>query len=214
MKNKVNYQKAMEDMIRENCTEEKVPRFLLHSCCAPCSSYCISCLAEHFHVTVFYYNPNIYPPEEYTMRVQEQERFIQEFPTRYPVQFVEGSYDSNRFYEMAKGMENLPEGGERCFACYRLRLSETAAYAKEHGYDFFTTTLSISPLKNAEKLNEIGAELEKEYGVSYLFSDFKKKDGYKKSTEISKEYHMYRQYYCGCVYSKRDRDREIAMREQ
>ena len=148
------------------------------------------------------------------MRVQEQERFIQEFPTRYPVQFVEGSYDSNRFYEMAKGMENLPEGGERCFACYRLRLSETAAYAKEHGYDFFTTTLSISPLKNAEKLNEIGAELEKEYGVSYLFSDFKKKDGYKKSTEISKEYHMYRQYYCGCVYSKRDRDREIAMREQ
>lgn len=214
MKNKVNYQKAMEDMIRENCTEEKVPRLLLHSCCAPCSSYCISCLAEHFHVTVFYYNPNIYPPEEYTMRVQEQERFIQEFPTRYPVQFVEGSYDSNRFYEMAKGMENLPEGGERCFACYRLRLSETAAYAKEHGYDFFTTTLSISPLKNAEKLNEIGAELEKEYGVSYLFSDFKKKDGYKKSTEISKEYHMYRQYYCGCVYSKRDRDREIAMREQ
>ena len=148
------------------------------------------------------------------MRVQEQERFIQEFPTRYPVQFVEGSYDSNRFYEMAKGMENLPEGGERCFACYRLRISETAAYAKEHGYDFFTTTLSISPLKNAEKLNEIGAELEKEYGVSYLFSDFKKKDGYKKSTEISKEYHMYRQYYCGCVYSKRDRDREIAMREQ
>ena len=210
MKNKVNYQKAMEDMIRENCTEEKVPRLLLHSCCAPCSSYCISCLAEHFHVTVFYYNPNIYPPEEYTMR----ERFIQEFPTRYPVQFVEGSYDSNRFYEMAKGMENLPEGGERCFACYRLRLSETAAYAKEHGYDFFTTTLSISPLKNAEKLNEIGAELEKEYGVSYLFSDFKKKDGYKKSTEISKEYHMYRQYYCGGVYSKRDRDREIAMREQ
>ena len=214
MKNKVNYQKAMEDMIRENCTEEKVPRLLLHSCCAPCSSYRISCLAEHFHVTVFYYNPNIYPPEEYTMRVQEQELFIQEFPTHYPVQFVEGSYDSNRFYEMAKGMENLPEGGERCFACYRLRLSETAAYAKEHGYDFFTTTLSISPLKNAEKLNEIGAELEKEYGVSYLFSDFKKKDGYKKSTEISKEYHMYRQYYCGCVYSKRDRDREIAMREQ
>ena len=209
MKNKVNYQKAMEEIIRENCTEEKVPRLLLHSCCAPCSSYCISCLTEFFHVTVFYYNPNIYPPEEYSMRVQEQKRFLKEFPTRYPVTFVEGSYDTDRFYAMAKGMEKLPEGGERCFACYRLRLSETAAYAKEHGFDFFTTTLSISPLKNAEKLNEIGAELEQEYGVRYLFSDFKKKDGYKKSTEISKEYHMYRQYYCGCVYSKRDRDRDI-----
>ena len=214
MEQKRNYRKELEKIIEKHQKEDRIPTLFLHSCCAPCSSYCISCLAEHFHVTVFYYNPNIYPPEEYTMRVQEQERFIQEFPTRYPVQFVEGSYDSNRFYEMAKGMENLPEGGERCFACYRLRLSETAAYAKEHGYDFFTTTLSISPLKNAEKLNEIGAELEKEYGVSYLFSDFKKKDGYKKSTEISKEYHMYRQYYCGCVYSKRDRDREIAMREQ
>ena len=211
MKNKVNYQKAMEDMIRENCTEEKVPRLLLHSCCAPCSSYCISCLAEHFHVTVFYYNPNIYPPEEYTMRVQEQERFIQEFPTRYPVQFVEGSYDSNRFYEMAKGMENLPEGGERCFACYRLRLSETAAYAKEHGYDFFTTTLSISPLKNADKLNEIGAMLEKEYNVRYLFSDFKKKNGYKRSIELSAEYGLYRQDYCGCIYSKVEREKQKAV---
>ena len=128
--------------------------------------------------------------------------------------FVEGAYDTQRFYDMAKGMEEIPEGGERCFACYRLRLSEAASYAKAHGFDFFTTTLSISPLKNAEKLNQIGAELADTFGVRYLFSDFKKKEGYKKSTEISKEYHMYRQYYCGCVYSKRDRDREIVLRRQ
>jgi len=148
------------------------------------------------------------------MRAKEQERFIAEFPTKYPVTFVEGAYDTQRFYDMAKGMEEIPEGGERCFACYRLRLSEAASYAKAHGFDFFTTTLSISPLKNAEKLNQIGAELADTFDVRYLFSDFKKKEGYKKSTEISKEYHMYRQYYCGCVYSKRDRDREIVLRRQ
>ena len=141
----------MEDLIRENCTAGEAPSLLLHSCCAPCSSYCIACLAEHFHVTVFYYNPNIYPPEEYHMRAKEQERFIAEFPTKYPVSFVEGAYDTQRFYDMAKGMEEIPEGGERCFACYRLRLSEAASYAKAHGFDFFTTTLSISPLKNAQK---------------------------------------------------------------
>ena len=191
--NKKNYQKIMEDLIRENCTAGEAPSLLLHSCCAPCSSYCIACLAEHFHVTVFYYNPNIYPPEEYHMRAKEQERFIAEFPTKYPVTFVEGAYDTQRFYDMAK---------------------EAASYAKAHGFDFFTTTLSISPLKNAEKLNQIGAELADTFDVRYLFSDFKKKEGYKKSTEISKEYHMYRQYYCGCVYSKRDRDREIVLRRQ
>ena len=167
--NKKNYQKIMEDLIRENCTAGEAPSLLLHSCCAPCSSYCIACLAEHFHVTVFYYNPNIYPPEEYHMRAKEQERFIAEFPTKYPVSFVEGAYDTQRFYDMAKGMEEIPEGGERCFACYRLRLSEAASYAKAHGFDFFTTTLSISPLKNAEKLNQIGAELADTFGVRYLF---------------------------------------------
>ena len=170
--NKKNYQKIMEDLIRENCTAGEAPSLLLHSCCAPCSSYCIACLAEHFHVTVFYYNPNIYPPEEYHMRAKEQERFIAEFPTKYPVSFVEGAYDTQRFYDMAKGMEEIPEGGERCFACYRLRLSESASYAKAHGFDFFTTTLSISPLKNAEKLNQIGAELADTFGVRYMFSDF------------------------------------------
>lgn len=210
--NAVNYQRRMEEIIAG--TDGKVPQLLLHSCCAPCSSWCLKVLSEHFAVTVFYYNPNIYPEEEYFMRVKEQERFLSEFPTKHPVSFLEGSYDTERFYELARGLEDVPEGGERCFRCYELRLRESARTAKEKGFDFFTTTLSISPLKNAGKLNEIGAELEREYGVRYLFSDFKKKDGYKKSAEISREYHMYRQYYCGCVYSKRDRDRQIAEKAQ
>lgn len=208
--NAVNYQKKMEDLIAEFCTGDKVPSLLLHSCCAPCSSYCIKVLAQFFKVTVLYYNPNIYPEEEYRMRVKEQERFIREFPTKHPVSFVEGAYDTELFYEMAKDKEKDVEGGERCFCCYEMRLRKTAEYAKQFGFDFFTTTLSISPLKNAAKLNEIGGRLAQEYGVQYLFSDFKKKEGYKQSTEISKEYGMYRQYYCGCIYSKRDRDRQIA----
>jgi hypothetical protein len=206
--NAINYQKKMEELIEEHC-RGRVKKLLLHSCCAPCSSYCIASLCEYFEVTVFYYNPNIYPPEEYHIRAKEQERFVRDFPTKYPVHFVEGAYDTERFYEMARGMEDLPEGKERCFACYELRLREAAEYAKDHDFDFFTTTLSISPLKNAAKLNEIGGRLEAEYSVPYLYSDFKKKSGYKKSGEISREYGMYRQYYCGCVYSKRERDAQI-----
>ena len=204
--NKQNYHLKMLEMINEYCSEEKVPKLLLHSCCAPCSSYCLELLSQYFSVTVFYYNPNIYPPEEYTMRVEEQDRFIKEFPAKHPISFVEGKYDTDKFYEMAKGMEQLKEGGERCFACYELRLREAAEYAKANGFDFFTTTLSISPLKNAEKLNEIGKKLEAEYGIKYLYSDFKKQNGYKRSTEISNEYGMYRQNYCGCVYSMRERE--------
>ena len=214
MANKINFQKELDKLLEQHQREACVPSLFLHSCCAPCSSYVLEYLSNYFQITVFYYNPNIYPPEEYHMRAKEQERFIAEFPTKYPVTFVEGAYDTQRFYDMAKGMEEIPEGGERCFACYRLRLSEAASYAKAHGFDFFTTTLSISPLKNAEKLNQIGAELADTFDVRYLFSDFKKKEGYKKSTEISKEYHMYRQYCCGCVYSKRDRAREIVLRRQ
>jgi hypothetical protein len=214
MMNKINYQLLMEETIRKECSDERVPKLLLHSCCGPCSSYCLACLSEHFQVTVFYYNPNIYPPKEYALRAREQERFAAQFPAKHAIRFVEGSYDTGRFYDMAKGMEQLPEGGERCFACYELRLRETAEYAKENGFDFFTTTLSISPLKNSAKLNEIGGRLGEEYGISYLYSDFKKKDGYKKSTELSNEYHMYRQYYCGCEFSKAQRDREIALREE
>ena len=148
------------------------------------------------------------------MRAQEQKRFIDEFPVKNPVHFVEGVYDTKRFYDMARGMEAVPEGGERCFKCYRLRLEESAQYAREHGFDFFTTTLSISPLKNAEKLNEIGDALVEEYGIAYLNSDFKKKNGYKRSVELSEQYGMYRQYYCGCVFSKNQRDREIALKNQ
>lgn len=203
--NKVNYQKLMEDTLQKISDSNTVPKLLLHSCCAPCSSYCLMVLAEYFEVTVFYYNPNIYPEEEYHMRAEEQQRFIREFPTRYPVSFVEGAYDTKAFYEMAKGLEQVPEGGERCFKCYEMRLRQTAELAKAKGFDYFTTTLSISPLKNAQKLNEIGGMLEQEYGISYLYSDFKKKEGYKKSTEISKEYEMYRQDYCGCVYSRNER---------
>lgn len=207
--NAVNYQRKMEELMEEYCRDETVPSLLLHSCCGPCSSYCLQYLSGYFSVTVLYYNPNIYPPEEYALRAAEQERFIREFPTKHPVSFVEGAYDTCRFYEITKGMEDLPEGQERCFACYELRLREAALYASGHQFDFFTTTLSISPLKNAAKLNEIGAALEKEYHVRYLYSDFKKKDGYKKSTQLSAEYGMYRQYYCGCVYSKKQRDEEI-----
>ena len=211
--NRVNYQQVMENLIADNCIEGRSPRLLLHSCCGPCSTYCIQTLAEHFRVTVFYYNPNIYPPEEYHMRAGEQERFIERFPTKYPVQFVEGAYDTERFYDTVRGLEHVPEGGERCFRCYELRLREAAEYAREHDFDFFTTTLSIRPLKNADKLNEIGAKLEQEYGVRYLYSDFKKKNGYKQSTEISRAYDMYRQYYCGCVFSKQERDAQIAAKQ-
>lgn len=211
--NKQNYHLQMLDTIKEYCSEEQIPRLLLHSCCAPCSSYCLELLSKYFEITVFYYNPNIYPPEEYTMRVEEQARFIEQFPAKHRISFVEGAYDTARFYEMAKGMEQLKEGGERCFACYELRLREACAYAKAHDFDFFTTTLSISPLKNAAKLNEIGGKLGQEYDIKYLYSDFKKQNGYKRSTEISNEYDMYRQYYCGCVFSKQQRDEEIAEKQ-
>lgn len=207
--NNQNYQLKMEEIIRQNYSDEKVPTLLIHSCCAPCSSYCLETLSSYFKITVFYYNPNIYPSEEYEMRVKEQERFIQSFPAKYPITFVEGDYDTDKFYEIAKGLEHVKEGGERCYKCYELRLRQTCEYANNNGFDFFTTTLSISPMKNAKWLNEIGAKLEEEYKISYLYSDFKKKNGYKRSTEISNEYGMYRQYYCGCVYSKRQRDEEI-----
>ena len=196
-------------MIQKLTEDGRTPRLLLHSCCAPCSSYVLEYLSEYFSITVFYYNPNIYPPEEFGKRVEEQERLIRELPAKHPVSFLEGPYEPERFYEMAKGLEQIPEGGERCFRCYRLRLLETAQMARAGGFDYFTTTLSISPLKNAQKLNEIGARLAEEYGVPYLFSDFKKRNGYKRSTELSAEYGLYRQDYCGCVYSLRERREKL-----
>ena len=202
MANKRNYQKELDRLIENLQKEGKVPNLFLHSCCAPCSSYVLEYLSRYFEITVFYYNPNIYPAEEYHERAAEQKRFIDQFPAEHKISYIEGTYDTKRFYEMAKGLEKVPEGGERCFKCYELRLRESAMLAKAGGFDYFTTTLSISPLKNAEKLNEIGEMLEAEYGVKYLTSDFKKKNGYKRSTELSKEYELYRQNYCGCIFSQ------------
>ena len=200
--NKINYQLQLDAIIADNRKAGRVPTLLMHSCCAPCSSYCLQYLAEYFHITILYYNPNISPKEEYEKRVAEQKRLLRELPVRYEVSFLEGTYDPDRFFEMAKGLEDVPEGGERCFRCYEMRQREAAVYAKEGGFDYFTTTLSVSPHKNAQKLNEIGLALEQEYGVRYLVSDFKKKGGYLRSIELSREYDLYRQNYCGCVYSK------------
>lgn len=211
--NRINYQKQLEQTILKHEKANEVPKLLLHSCCAPCSSYCLEYLSNYFRITVFYYNPNIYPAEEYQKRVEEQRNFIEKLPTKHKIEFVEGIFEEQRFYEAVKGYEDCREGGERCFLCYELRLKETARLAKEMGMDYFTTTLSISPLKNAEKLNEIGEKVGAIYGISHLSSDFKKKNGYKRSVELSEEYGMYRQYYCGCVYSKAQRDREIAQKQ-
>lgn len=207
--NQINYQKELDRIVATIANVSTIPTLLLHSCCAPCSSYCLEYLSEYFSITVFYYNPNIYPDEEYWMRAKEQQRFIRHFPAKNPIKFIEGQFDTERFYQMAKGLETCPEGGERCFKCYELRLRETAQLAKERKMDYFTTTLSISPLKNAGKLNEIGLNLEKEYGVKYLVSDFKKRNGYKRSAELSREYGMYRQDYCGCVFSMQERKRMV-----
>ena len=200
---KINYQKELEKLLAQLEAEQRVPSLLIHSCCAPCSSYVLEYLSEYFKITVFYYNPNIYPESEYTKRIAEQQKLIRDMEFRYPVSFLAGKYDKEKFYEMAAGMEDLKEGGARCMKCYELRLSEAARQAVAGGFDYFTTTLSISPMKNAQKLNEIGIRVGEEYGVKYLVSDFKKKNGYKRSIELSKEYGLYRQDYCGCEFSMR-----------
>lgn len=215
-----NYQKELDKIIEG--LPAKPPRLFLHSCCAPCSSYVLEYLRPFFEITVFYYNPNISMDEEYRKRVEEQKRLIaayneqlareaaagqiegeQKLMSAYPIMIVEGDYEPDRFFEIAKGLEHCPEGGERCFACYELRLRKTSQKAAEGRFDYFTTTLTISPLKNTEKLNEIGEELAEESGVKWLPSDFKKRGGYQRSIELSKEYDLYRQNYCGCIYSVR-----------
>lgn len=202
--NKKNYKLELENLIKTFERDERVPSLFLHSCCAPCSSYCIEYLSQYFRVTVFYYNPNIYPDEEYYHRVKEQQEFIKKFPTKYPVNFIEGDFEKVRFYlEVAAGLENEPERGRRCVKCFDLRLRETAKRAKAEGFDYFCTTLTISPMKDATLLNEIGTRIGAEVGVPFLPSDFKKKNGYLRSCEISKEYNMYRQDYCGCEFSMR-----------
>ena len=196
--NKVNYDKELQSLIDENIKRGIKPKLLLHSCCAPCSSACIERLKEGFYICIFYYNPNIDSEEEYIKRRDEQKRLS----SLMGVDFVSCDYDCREFYSAVKGYENCQEGGERCFICYRLRLNKTAEYAKEHGYPFFATTLTLSPLKNSDKLNERGKETAKEFNLTYLSSDFKKRNGYLRSIELSKEYDLYRQNYCGCVFSK------------
>ena len=203
MANKVNYQKELDKIISAHEKAGEVPSVFLHSCCAPCSSYCLEYLSRYFNITDFYYNPNITDEAEYRKREEELAKLIREQPHLHEVQFVRGKYEPDRFFEIARGLEDCPEGGERCFRCYELRLIETARMAAQGGYDYFTTTLTISPLKNAQKLNEIGMRLADVYGVKWLPSDFKKKSGYLRSIELSKDYGLYRQDYCGCVYSMR-----------
>ena len=197
-----NYQKELEQQINNQQKLGEMPKLLLHSCCAPCSSYVLEYLSPYFHIYDFYYNPNVSPKREYEERKEELIRLIKEMELQEKVTFLEGTYEPEKFFEMAKGLEQLPEGGERCFRCYEMRLREAAKIAKEQGADYFATTLTISPLKNAQKLNEIGERIAKEYGVAYLPSDFKKKNGYKRSIELSTEYDLYRQNYCGCIFSK------------
>ena len=203
MKNHKNHQKEMERIIGGLQGEKK--SLLLHSCCAPCSSAVLEKLQEIFEITVFFYNPNISESLEYTKRVEEQKRLIEAFNHKNPlcpIKIIEGNYEPLEFYEIAKGLENCPEGGERCFKCFALRLEKTALLAKKESFDFFTTTLTISPLKNADKLNEIGESMAAKYETVFLPSDFKKKEGYKRSIELSKEYDLYRQNFCGCAFSK------------
>ncbi len=205
---KVNYQKKLDEVIESVKGLQTKPTLLLHACCAPCSSYVLEYLTQYFHIVLFYYNPNISPKEEFEKRTRELERLLSEMPMQDSPEIIVGEYDQREFFDIAKGFEDLPEGSERCFRCYRLRLEKTAQLAKQIGADWFTTTLSISPYKNAQKLNEIAFELGEVYDIKALPVDFKKKGGYKRSIELSAQYSLYRQDYCGCVYSKAQRDRK------
>jgi len=196
----MNYDKIMEEQIKEI---EEGTELLLHACCAPCSSAVLERIANHFQVTIFYYNPNISDEEEYKKRIQEIKKFLQQFHTKYKISLMEGNYEPDKFYEIAKGLENTPERGPRCYKCYNLRLEETAKIAAINNFEYFCTTLTLSPHKNSSWINKIGEELNSKYNTTYLYSDFKKRNGYKRSIELSKEYNLYRQDYCGCIYSKK-----------
>lgn len=199
----MNYDKLMEEQIS---TSNEGSSLLLHACCAPCSSAVLERLSNFFKITIIYYNPNITEEKEYLKRLEELKNFIKKIKTKYPINIIDTRYDPKEFFTIAKGLEKEKERGKRCYECYKLRLEETAKVAKKQGFDFFTTTLTLSPYKNTTWLNEIGDELSKKYQASYLYSDFKKKNGYKRSIELSKEYNLYRQDYCGCIYSKLERE--------
>lgn len=201
-----NYDKRMEEMIKKYKEKGVRPRLLLHSCCAPCSSAVLERIAKAFDITVFYFNPNIEPQEEYDKRVKELEKLLSCLKGTVDISLLAGRYEPQEFYDAVKGFEQSGEGGERCYKCYELRLREAAKVASEREFDCFTTTLSISPYKRADWLNEIGQRLSEEYRVDYLYSDFKKKNGYRRSIELSKEYGLCRQDYCGCRFSKAERE--------
>ena len=202
----MNYNNTMLDIIKKEQESNNIPSILLHSCCAPCSSHVIDTLTKYFNITILYYNPNIEPYEEYLKRKEEEIRFIKEYKNINKLDIIDCDYDNDSYHKLVKGLENAPERGERCFKCYNLRLEYTAKKAKELDYDYFGTTLTVSPYKNSNKLNEIGEELSEKYNIKYLYSDFKKNNGYKHSIELSKIYNLYRQDYCGCIYSKKQRD--------
>lgn len=200
---KENYQRRLDETLEHIRQSGETPRLLLHACCAPCSSYVLEYLSQYMDITLFYYNPNIAPEAEFRFRQEELQRLMREMPLSRSIHWLPAPYDPEQFTAMAQGLEDLPEGGSRCEKCYRLRLEATMKAAAEGGFDYVTTTLSISPYKNAEALNRIGRELSDVYGVPYLVSDFKKKNGYKRSCELSVQYNLYRQNYCGCVFSRR-----------
>lgn len=209
-----NYSQQLSKLIEKLQKEGRTPHLLLHACCAPCSSHCLEYLSKYFRITVFYYNPNISPKEEYTLRIEEIKRFVQEFKSENEITLIEGKYEPERFFQVVKGLEQEPEGGKRCEQCFKLRLSEAAKLAKELNADYYTTTLSISPLKNAELLNKIGKEEGDAIGITHLPSDFKKKGGHARSIELSKEYNLYRQNFCGCVYSLQEAKAREAKRKE
>ena len=204
--NKRNYQKELDEITDRITADGRKQSLCLHVCCAPCSSYCMEYLCRYFDITLLFFNPNMDSKEEYDKRQTELIRLVEE--AGFPVKIELFRYEPEHFYENIKGHEGDAEGGERCFICYELRLKKAAEFAAENGFDYFTTTLSISPYKNAEKINGIGEKLALEYGIKHLPSDFKKKNGYKRSIELSREYGLYRQDYCGCVYSRRDKERD------
>ncbi len=197
----MNYNLLMENEIK---SLKGVPTLLLHACCAPCSSACLERLGDYFKITIFYYNPNITSKTEYLKRLNEIKRFIKEFKVKYPIEILDAKYDPESFIKMTKGMEDMPEKSERCYLCYEMRLKETLKAAEENNFDYFATTLTLSPYKKTDWLNEIGERISNESKVKYLYSDFKKKNGYKESIILSHKYNLYRQNFCGCMYSKRN----------
>jgi epoxyqueuosine reductase len=203
----MNYEKLMEEQILNS---KEGSSLLLHACCAPCSSAVLERLASHFKISILYYNPNITEEKEYQKRLDELKNFISKLTFKYPINIIDSRYEPKEFFQIAKGLEKEKERGKRCYKCYELRLEETAKVAKEKNFDFFATTLTLSPYKMTSWLNEIGENLSEKYQANYLYSDFKKKNGYKRSIELSKEYNLYRQDYCGCIYSKLEREQNKA----